>query len=159
MPDILLSVFQRLSFVCGSRFHRSILKRERNHLDWLLYIFSILEVKMEMLMNRFEVRDSLWYFRNKCALTDAASRNGPHFLSSSLLSLRFPLHHSLNSFGQIIICIFSDDLLQNSLSSFLLFCIDTIDQIYLTVPRHRSRCEFKLWSWKVAVDLIWFRLH
>jgi hypothetical protein len=41
----------------------------------------------------------------------------------------------------------------------LFFSVDTIDQIDLTIPGHRSCCKFILWTWKIAMNLIWFRLH
>lgn len=114
---------------------------------------------MQMLMNSFKVRNSLWYFWNKSTLTYTNSGSCPCFLSSFLLSFCFSFHHSLNSFRQIIISISCYDLLQNLLSSLLFFSVDTIDQIDLAIPGHWSCCKFILWTWKITMNLIWFRLH
>lgn len=114
---------------------------------------------MQMLMNSFKVRNSLWYFWNKSTFTYTNSGSCPCFLSSFLLSFSFSFHHSLNSFRQIIISISCYNFLQNLLSSLLFFSVDTIDQIDLAIPGHWSCCKFILWTWEITMNLVWFGLH
>lgn len=69
--------------ICSSGFCRSIFKRKRLDFCWLFYIFGILQIKMKMLMDRFKVRNPMWYFWDKRAIPNTSCRNCS--LSSSFL--------------------------------------------------------------------------
>jgi hypothetical protein len=127
MPNILLLFLQRFGLISSSWFCRSILKRERGNFDRLFYIFCVLKIKMKKLMNSFKVRYSSWYFWYKCTFTNTTRWGCPCFISSFLLPLRLSLHHPLNSFRQIVICISIDNLLQYFLPSLLFLFFDSIN--------------------------------
>lgn len=104
---------------------RTVFEGKGYNLDWLLLLFSILEIDVKMLVNHLEIwnrsgdsglKRTLWGISSSLALSSHS------FLFT--FGFRLSFKHLLHTFRKIILTVLIDNFLKNSLSSLVLFFLN-----------------------------------